>query len=297
MDTMWKTVYLCEDSVEGILTAVYDAWSVRRTSGEQELRIKNSTLDNYELFAEYVGVVTDEEKARKVLRSVRTKLSHGLAYKILKAAMSVYADRGQVVYEVLQYSFAKKRDCSNDLSVPCNSRLMELLRYYANEEHLMLGFLRFQPLAPGSWIAFMSPKNHILPGLMEHFSARFGTESFLIVDEGRSIVGVYRADNALWQKNAWIVVELEEAMRNRLDEIKASQDLYADLWHIFFDTIAISERTNERCQRNLCPLWYRTYMTEFSQRSAENRSERLREQSVTDDIVGNLEGGDRLLLI
>jgi len=40
-------------------------------------------------------------------------------------------------------------------------------------------------------------------------------------------------------------------------------DKYEQLWKTFFETIAIKERTNPKCQRNLMPLWIRAHMNEF----------------------------------
>ena len=46
----------------------------------------------------------------------------------------------------------------------------------------------------------------------------------------------------------------------RPDEKEAQ---YRRLWKTFFDTIAIRERRNPRCQRSNMPLRYRSTMTEF----------------------------------
>ena len=53
------------------------------------------------------------------------------------------------------------------------------------------------------------------------------------------------------------------------DEVKAllttedMNDGYTDLWKMYFDTIAIKERTNPRCQLNHSPLWARKHIIEF----------------------------------
>ncbi len=288
MEQMWKTIYLCEDSVEGIFTAVYDAWGNRKKQGMQEIRATQTGGHNYELFAEYVAVVSDAEKTEKVLRSVRKKLSASLEYMLLKAAMSHAEERAQVIYEVLQLSFAKGRDCSRDLSVVCNCRLMEILRYYANEEHLMLGFLRFQPVGEHRWLAVMEPKNNILPGLMAHFSQRFNTEDFIIFDKGRGIAGIYNSTQKTLQE-PWVLMELDDTQKNALERAEKRKDRYKNLWRIFFKTIAIDERENYACQRNLCPLWYRTYMTEFLRENGDSVEHEFR-QEVSDqkpDISAN----------
>ncbi len=267
---MWKTIYLCEDSTEGVFTAVYDAWANRKNQGVQELYVGRTDGQNFELFVEYITVVPDEVKTEKVLRSVRTKLSADLEYKLLRAALSDASDRAQVIYEVLQLSFAKRRDCSEELSIPCVCRLMEILRNYGNEEHLMLGFLRFQSVADHSWLAVMEPKNNILPGLMAHFARRFQTESFMIVDKGRGVAGVYRRSSP--SDPSWWLVELDTQDRAYVENTLAKRDNFEELWGVFFNSISIDERENYVTQRNHCPLWYRKYMLEFQLDSSSSRS-------------------------
>ncbi len=44
---------------------------------------------------------------------------------------------------------------------------------------------------------------------------------------------------------------------------ETDQAEYEELWKIFHEAIAIEERRNPVCQRNLLPLRFRPYMTEF----------------------------------
>lgn len=270
MMELWKAIYLCEDSTESIFTAVYDAWANRRHQGAQELCVGRTDGQNYELFAEYITVTADEIKTEKVLRSIRTKLSPGLEYKLLRAALSDARDRAQVIYEVLQIAFAKKRDCSEELSIPCVCRLMEILRNYGNEEHLMLGFLRFQSVAEHGWLAVMEPKNNIMPGLMAHFTRRFHTESFMIVDKGRGVAGVYRRSSP--SERNWWLIELDTQDREYVENTLAKRDNFEELWGVFFKSISIDARENYACQRNHCPLWYRKYMLEFQLDSSSSKA-------------------------
>ena len=49
----------------------------------------------------------------------------------------------------------------------------------------------------------------------------------------------------------------------RLDEMTEHQEEYVDLWKTFFQNIAITERKNEKLQKNNMPLHYRKYVTEW----------------------------------
>ena len=66
------TIFVCEDSLDGILTAVYDAWDSRL--GHSRVRLRTEAEDTYELFCEYRQVETDLDKAERVLRTVRQRM-------------------------------------------------------------------------------------------------------------------------------------------------------------------------------------------------------------------------------
>ena len=66
-------LYVCEDSTEGILCGVYDAWASRL--GHDRVGLALAGAYNYEMFTEYRPVLTDRAKAQKVERAVRGKIS------------------------------------------------------------------------------------------------------------------------------------------------------------------------------------------------------------------------------
>ena len=66
------TVFLCEDSVCGILTGVYDAWDSRLGHANVKLALKKGYQP--ELFTDCQEVGPDAEKADKVLRTLNRKM-------------------------------------------------------------------------------------------------------------------------------------------------------------------------------------------------------------------------------
>ena len=44
------TIFVCEDSLDGILTGVYDAWDSRL--GHSRVKLKTADVDTYELFCD-----------------------------------------------------------------------------------------------------------------------------------------------------------------------------------------------------------------------------------------------------
>ena len=75
------TVFLCEDSVCGILTGVYDAWDSRLGHANVKLALKKGYQP--EFFTDCREVGPDAEKADKVLRTLDRKCT----WKILKLSI------------------------------------------------------------------------------------------------------------------------------------------------------------------------------------------------------------------
>ena len=53
-------IFLCEDSIDGIFTGIYDAWASKY--GHANISLTTCPPDNYVLFCEYITVQTDYGK-------------------------------------------------------------------------------------------------------------------------------------------------------------------------------------------------------------------------------------------
>ena len=248
-------IFLCHDSVEGILCGVYDAWMSRL--GHDQVRLQLDTAYNYELFAEYRQAEITEEKTRKVIYSIRSKISEDAYRYVYRAALSEEAGKVDMIYRFLIYGFRLGRSVLDALSLPPVHEIFRLNRAVANEAHLLIEFLRFSQLPEGILFGVIGPKNDVTALLMPHFSDRLRGERFIIYDEKRKKAGVHR------EGERWFLLEGEDA--KALDRFAGKTDAgeYAVLWRTFFDQISIRERENYVCQRNHLPLRFRSYMTEF----------------------------------
>ena len=59
-------VFQCENSLDGILTGVYDAWDSRL--GHKNIQLSSESCGEILLFHEYIPVNPDLEKARRFLK-------------------------------------------------------------------------------------------------------------------------------------------------------------------------------------------------------------------------------------
>lgn len=252
-----KYIYRCEDSVEGIFTAIYDAWASTHAHEENRIEVITGECSMMTLFSEEIIVTADWEKSEKVQRSIRLRISEEAYDMAMKAVLSQDSEKGEILYRFLIYGFRQGASACRSFGNPWVMRLFEAVRNYDNEVHHMKGFLRFEEQKNGVLMARYAPKNNVLGELMVHFSDRLNTENFLIFDEKRRIVGIHEAGKE------WYVYRLSSEEAEELKKAMIPEDLYTGLWRIFHKHIAIEERKNPGLQRNNLPLRFRPYMTEF----------------------------------
>ena len=146
-------VFICEDSLEGIFTGVYDACASRL--GHRNIRLATGEPENYELFSEYIHVTPSADKTGKVIRTITSRFG-------------------------MQFGDGQKVLLS--LGEPCVYRIFELCRATNREACHHLEFLRFSELENGVLFATIHPKDNVLPYLAEHFTDRLPSENFMIYD-------------------------------------------------------------------------------------------------------------------
>lgn len=254
------TIFQCEDSVDGIFTAVYDAWDSRLGHQNVSLRIESNM--NLELFADYHAVVTDHEKAEKVARSVRRKMGEDAYQTIYQAALSMYPEKADCIYRVVvrgmsaNVSASEARNVVWNLQDPNVSRLFELSRRTGNEAHRYLGFVRFREMKNGVLFSEIQAENYVLPLIGDHFSDRFPNENFMIYDNGHG--------DCLFHGKGypWFIYRNMHPAETEIQNESARELEFQLLWKGFCNSISIKARENKHLQRQMWPMKYRKWMTE-----------------------------------
>lgn len=245
----------CEDSLEGILTAIYDAFVEKNKRGEYhdgDIAIAIGENHDMSLFAEEIRVVTDLDKAQKTLLSIQKKISYQAYKKVLSALCHYDLERGNAVLGFLIKGFPMGARVMEDMADSYVMRVIELARKVDNESHLFCGFVRFYDLGKFLY-AEIEPKCHVLPQVMDHFADRYPNEHYVIYDKKRRVALIHLAFG-----NSFFVSGDEWNI-----DLSQQEDYFERLWSQYFKTIAIEERYNPRCQNNLIPKWYRKHMVEF----------------------------------
>jgi len=247
-------VYLCEDTLESIFTAIYTIYENKHNFPDTRLLLEWEPL----LLAEYVTVEADAEKAAKVIRTIHRQFGERDVHHIFMALSSPDGVKAEAVYKTIVYGLMNKVKPGHLFDHLADRYVLQTLKLSRNAgrecQHLK-GFLRFRELENGILFAPMGPKNHVLTELMEHFSDRFPSENFMIYDEGRQIFGVHKA------KGNWFLISAEVmAEKIKTTNVSDAESYYSGLFQHFCQTIAIKERKNPDLQsirRNSLPCWIR----------------------------------------
>lgn len=257
-----ELVLRCEDSLDGMFTAIYDAFVYKK-------RLEQPYTDsitiavgegNLTLFATEYQVKKDPIKVTKTVQTIQNRLGYSVYETLLDALCHYDEERASIVLGYLVRAFGSGHSIAGHLSDPYVMRIMELARKVNNELDRFYGFLRFEEVGgsaegkEGVLLAQVEPKCNLVPLMMEHFADRFPNENFVIYDNNRKLAAIHR------KYRPCTLVEGQE-----LQIPESEPDYFTELWKQYFATMEIAARHNERCQNTLMPKWYRKHMPEHQE--------------------------------
>ncbi len=250
-----KHIYLCDDSIEGIFTAVYDAWASGYGHANNYIQLKS--CQEIELFSRYIEVESDVEKATKVTNTVRNKIGMEAYRWIYYMAMSDLKEKADGIYRFMILGLHYGSKVMDYLSNDTVNSMAKTYKRVSMESHKYKGFIRFEELESGILLSKIRPNNNILPLVAGHFADRFSMENWIIMDEGRKIAVVHPAGKQ------WFIIATELMDQEMLNSYSEKELILRGAWNTFVEHISIKERENLHLQQNMCPLRYREFMPEF----------------------------------
>ena len=245
-------IYEYDGSFEGFLCCVYESYV------NKEFPIAFAGNEEFPILSFYSvrSVETDLAHSGRVMRSI-TALSPRAARLLYRAFHTCMAHKEACLYRFVQKLYTDGpqfiRCPSNDTCLP----LFKAVRHLSGELEKLRGFVRFSDYS-GVLGAQIRPKNHVLPFLRNHFCSRYANENFFLYDCTHGELLLYSAGHSRIERVDSLTLASPDEQEAR----------YRKLWKTFFDTVAIQERRNPRCQNTFLPKRYRDVMTEFQSESA-----------------------------
>ena len=253
------TVYTFDGTMDGLLTAVFDAFALHEQP-EQLLK----TGDALPLFCDHTYHVTsDDEKAKRVWTGLEKHLPREAMKLIYVSWLSELPELPTPLFQYICKVF-RQGDISKHFADPDVLTVTNIARRVLHEQLRMKQFIRFQKAKDGTFLAVVSPDHNVLPLVTDHFSDRFNDQPWLIYDARRHYGFNYDGHSVIritFEDEAAVPFNLANGKLN--DEVLSSDDqLLQDLWRTYFKAICIKERMNPRKQLSDMPHRYWKYMTE-----------------------------------
>ncbi|MCI6999292.1 MAG: TIGR03915 family putative DNA repair protein [Clostridiales bacterium] len=247
-------VYEYDGSYNGFLCCIFESYINR------EFPIAFVSNEEFPALSLYSvrNVETVLAHSNRVLRSI-TDRSPRAARLLYRAFHTCMDNREICLYRFVQKLYADGPQFLRRPSDEACFPLYKAVRHLSGELEKLRGFVRFSDYS-GVLGAEIQPKNRVLPFLRSHFCSRYANESFFLYDRTHGELLLYSGGcSRIVQADSLILAPPD-----------GQEVQYRKLWKTFFDTVAIEERCNTRCQNTFLPKRYRSVMTEFQSENAFN---------------------------
>ncbi|MDE6190312.1 MAG: TIGR03915 family putative DNA repair protein [Muribaculum sp.] len=251
------TIFVFDGSFDGLLTAVFDAYSWR--CFPDMLVREGEVLPMF--YDECRDVVTDEAKSSRVWRGLEKKLSRSALSAVVASFLCEIPEYDTVLFRYIRKAIDSPVSIETDFSDADVVEMTRMVRRVNGEAHRVKQFVRFQKAADGSYFAVIEPLYNVLAIAMPHFVDRFSSMSFLLYDKRRGFGCYYDGKET---RQVTLPEELPHIATGRLPVEMMDDDelLLQDMWRTYFKAIAIKERSNPRKQRQDMPVRFWKYLTE-----------------------------------
>jgi len=250
--------YRYDGSFFGMLSCIFESFEKK----EMPVQI---TSDDFSLF-KIKDIETDEVKAKRILKAIPQKINYEALDYVKQSFLANIKDKeialihflregfrcGPKFIDVISTGFSPtRRLVAGALSNDYLSKIQKGMDLLNLEVRRFIQFARFSDVN-GALVSIIEPENNVLPLLANHFADRYPNEQFLIYDKNRQLGLIYANHQ----------IRLEFLDNYEMPELSNQEKDYQKLWRLFYDTIAIKERRNERCRMNFMPKKYWKNMTE-----------------------------------
>ncbi|MBR1409724.1 MAG: TIGR03915 family putative DNA repair protein [Prevotella sp.] len=255
------TVYTFDNTLDGLLTAVFDSFFLH-----QQPDYLLAEGEQLPLFAdEPHAVMTDSEKATRVWKGLEKQLSAAGLRMITISWLSEERGLNQPLFNFICKVFRIKRDISHNASDEDVLAVRNTCRRVLHESQRMKQFIRFQKAKDGTYLAVVSPDHNVLPLITDHFQDRFNDQPWLIYDAHRHYGYYYDGTAApiriTFEDESAVPFDLSNGKLDA-DVLSENDQIFQDLWRTYFKAICIKERLNPKKQLSDMPRRYWKYMTE-----------------------------------
>jgi len=255
-------IYLFDNTFEGLLTSVFDAYS--RRIFPDALLAEGEPLPLF--YDESFTVISDEEKSGRVWRGLEKKLSSSALSCLAQCWLAEEPETASLLFRYIHKAIDAPRSIETNFADPDVLEFSRMWKRVDWERIRMLQFIRFQKAVDGTYFAAVEPEKNVLPLITGHFKDRFADQCWLIYDIKRAY-GYYYNLKEVHEVTFGEDSREGHLVTGMLDESLMDKDekLFQQLWKTYFKAICIKERLNPRKHRQDMSVRYWKYLTEKQQ--------------------------------
>jgi probable DNA metabolism protein len=248
------TTLFYDGSFEGLLTAVFEIYDLKL----QNIKIEKGEWLSTALFENVIKVVTDQNRAGRVLQGLKQRLSPSGVQRLYAAHMAAMEGEDINIIGYIKYVFDSQQNIEEDYGNKYVLRVAEMIRMIRREKHRMEAFIRFQKLQDETFYAAVEPDFNVLPLLAKHFKNRYTDQKWIIYDMRRNYGMFYDLYNV-----EFITLDFATARPdNVISSYTEDEGLYQNLWKNYFKSVNIPARKNTKLHMRHIPKRYWRFLTE-----------------------------------
>lgn len=249
------TILTYDGSFEGFLTAVFECYEYKITQPEIIPHYRNNDF----LFAETHRVITQTDKAERVLQKLANQLGKEGIQDLLFAFLSEEEQREKNLLQVIQYAVQQPyKNVLFDFSNPYVAQVKQWSKSVWRERHRVEAFVRFEKLNNEVFVAVIEPDFDVLSVTIKHFIGRFQDQKWIIIDLKRQYGYYYDTD-----KTDYFTIENQAKTFQQLtQQWHVEEAQFQKLWQQYFKSTSIASRKNTKLHVQHVPKRYWKYLTE-----------------------------------
>lgn len=237
-------IYICEESLNGFLTAVFYSYYNR-----EQVDMICACRDKVLLGDTCRIIEPSEPLAARVSAGIKTRVGKKGMDDVSRALCSGDGDKYQKVYAYLKVVFFEGKKAAEMYNNKCVKEFVDLVYKVNVEAHRLIGFIRFKETANGVYYGYYGSDHDLIEVVAPHFADRFHTQRFILHDLAHKKIFAFDGKNALFIDNAGdIALEFSE-----------HEEIVSRLWREYQENVTIEGRKNLKQQSRFMPNRYRWF--------------------------------------
>ena len=250
---------LYDGSFDGLLTAIFEVFEYRFHDVNI---VKRENFQQENMFAEVHEVITQNERAERVLKKIEKNLGKQGITELLRVYLSEDAALERLILEAVRLSIQfPSQNILNNFANEDILKISKLVRSVGRESHRMNAFVRFEMLEDGFYFSKILPDFNVLPLIKNHFKERYKDQKWMIYDERRNYGIIYDLNDVDF---FYPTQEQTQSLLHSHSILHEAEIPYQKLWQKYFIKTNIVERKNDKLHRQHIPKRYWKYLTEKS---------------------------------